>query len=111
MKAIAWTAALLLAFTIGLNLRPDPITYTDTQTIIRTDTIPAENGDVIVAHLSRDVRATDHDDETLFACFQQLVQADNITDDAWHAAVAWIERKWAGDACQALDHYLEYGWW
>ena len=111
MKLTAWTAAMLLAFIIGLNVRPAPTTYTDTQTIVRTQTVEADNSDVIVAHLSRDVYDTDHDVDTLFACFQQLVDLDNIPDDAWHASIAWIERKWAGDACQALDHYLEHGWW
>jgi hypothetical protein len=111
MRLTAWTAAILLAFTIGLNLRAEPTVYTDTQTIVRTETVKADIPTVIVEHLSRDVRRTDHDDETLFACFQQLVHLDSITADGWHPAIAWIERKWAGDACQALDHYLENGWW
>lgn len=106
MKTTAWLAALAITFTLGLNLRPAPTVIIETVTTAEhVETIRHPLTDAIVDILARDVHAPETDEHRLYACFLQL-----IGDDDWHATIAYIERKWAGDACQALDHLLLHGW-
>ena len=104
MRLTAWTLAVALAFSIGINLRPEPVVVVDP--VVVTDTVTNPIADTVIDILSRDVTSPETDEQLLYTCFLQLVD-----DQDWHAAIAYIERKWAGDACQALDHYLENGWW
>jgi hypothetical protein len=103
MRLTAWTLALALAFSVGLNLRAEPVIL---EPVVVTDTVRNPLTDTIVDILSRDVRTPETDEQLLYTCFLQLVD-----DQDWHAAIAYLERKWAGDSCQALDHYRVHGWW
>jgi hypothetical protein len=106
VKTIAWTIAAAVTFTIGLNVRPEPATIIET--VVVTETIKTRNPitDVVIDILTRDVNPPETDEHQLYACFTRLVD-----DEDWHATIRYIERKWAGDACQALDHWLEHGWY
>lgn len=104
MRTVTWLAALAVTFTVGLNIRQPPVTIVET--VVTTETIRHPLTDTIIDILARDVHAPETDEHLLHACFMQLVD-----DQDWHATIAYIERKWAGDACQALDHQLTHGWY
>jgi hypothetical protein len=101
MKTIAAITALAVAFTIGLNIRPEP------EVISQVETIRTTHVETVVELIDRDVREPETDETILYTCWMQLVDAAGITD--WHTEIAYIARKWAGDTCQALDHHLEHG--
>ncbi len=103
MRLAATITAIVVAFTIGLNIRPAPETIHQVETVIVTETVV----DTIVELIDRDVRAPETDETILYTCWMQLVDAAAITD--WATEIAYIGRKWAGDTCQALDHHLEHG--
>jgi hypothetical protein len=111
MRLTAWTAAVLLAFTVGLNIRPTPTPDYQVETFVvtETETVRHPLTDTIIDVLDRDVRTPETDEQRLFDCWMQLVQVEGLTDDEWHPTIAYIDRKWAGDTCQALDHRLEHG--
>jgi hypothetical protein len=106
MRTTASIVALTLTFVAGMNIRQEPETIYQVETIVRTERIPADV-ETIIAHLDRDVVSPETDEANLYTCWTQLVDLESITD--WHAEIAYIARKWAGDTCQALDHYLIHG--
>jgi hypothetical protein len=101
MKPTIIALTIAVAFTAGLTLRQDPevITLVDTVTITEIETV--------LELIDRDVLQPETDEQILYTCWMQLVDLEGITD--WQSEIAYIARKWAGDTCQALDHYLEHG--
>jgi hypothetical protein len=110
MRVIAWTIALAVTFSVGLNIRATPETIYVTETYVQTETVRHPLTDVARDVLARDVHAPETDETKLYVCWMQLVDLDQIADDEWHPTIRYIDRKWAGDTCQALDHRLEHGW-
>ena len=106
-KAIALVVTLTVGFTIGLTVRP---TIHQVETFVRTETIQHPS----TADQLRDVLIrTDNLNEDLPAAlaYECTLALIHHTDADIASSVVYIERRWQGDACAALDHYLEYGYY
>ncbi len=108
MRLTAWIAAVALSFTIGLNLRPAPTIHYETITI--TDTIvQASTAEQLYDVLIRiDTLDPDLDPALAYECLIALLRQ---TGDDLGATVIYLERRYQGDACTALAHYNDHGYY
>jgi len=109
MRTVAWIAGIAVAFTIGLNIRPtiNPVQY---ETIVRTDTIhQASTAEQLRDVLIRIDRLNpDLDPALAFECIVALIQQ---TGDDLGPAIIYIERRYQGDSCKALEIYQTKGYY
>jgi hypothetical protein len=103
-KTTVVAIALVIGYVLGQSNSSETVTIETAERTVATTIAPSVQE--ILEVITRDVPAPVGDQ---YPCFLALSQDDPTMP--WSAIMNHVERKWAGNACAALDHLVAHGWY